>query len=335
MTQTDLSSRKLDHIQLAFESQITSGDSRFYYEPLLSAHPRDSVLIPSVNIAGKTMRAPIWISSMTGGAAKAGEINRLLATVAAEFGLGMGLGSCRPVLEHSPYEKDFHVRKFIGNQPLFANLGIAQLEELFALGKEDSLKRLIGDLEADGLIIHVNPMQEFMQPEGDRFQQSPLETIQRVLDIFDSPVIVKEVGQGMGPTSLKALAALPLEAIDYGAFGGTNFSKLENLRRSEQQQQWLSPLQFVGHTAEEMTHMMEGIHQDLGSDFRCKNIIVSGGIGNFLDGYYHLNKLPISAVYGHAAPFLKMALEGEEVLRQFVEFQISGLAMAYAYLKVK
>jgi len=329
----DSSSRKLDHIQLAFESQLLHSDTRFYYEPLLSAHPLDN--LPEITIANRGMRAPIWISSMTGGAEKAASINQLLAEVAAEFGLAMGLGSCRPVLEGTPFANDFKVRKYIKNQPLFANLGVAQIEELFATGKEDALNRLVGDLEADGLIVHVNPLQEWCQPEGDRFVHTPLDTIKRVLDLLNSAVIVKEVGQGFGPASLKALSELPLEALDYGAFGGTNFSKLENLRRDELDQEWLAPVQFVGHTAVEMTQWINHIVDEKSHNFRCKNIIVSGGITNFLDGYYHLRKLTMPAVYAQASPFLKMALLGEEKLHKFVKNQIEGLKLAYAFLTVK
>lgn len=333
MSTQDSSSRKLDHIQLAFESQLLHSDQRFHYEPLLSAHP--SANLPEITFAGRTMRAPIWISSMTGGAEKAATINQLLAEVAAEFGLGMGLGSCRPVLEGTSFAADFKVRNYIKNQPLFANLGIAQIEELFAAGKSDQLNRLVSDLEADGLIVHVNPLQEWCQPEGDRFKQSPLDTIKRVLDVIDSAVIVKEVGQGFGPASLRALSELPLEALDYGAFGGTNFSKLENLRREELEQEWMAPVQFIGHSAAEMTDWMMEILDNQTTHYRCKHLLVSGGITNYLDGYYHLRKLPVPSLYAQASPFLKMALLGEEKLHQYVNNQIEGLKMAYAYLTVK
>jgi isopentenyl-diphosphate delta-isomerase len=146
---------------------------------------------------------------------------------------------------------------------------------------------------------------------------------------------VKEVGQGFGPASISALAALPLEALDYGAFGGTNFSKLENLRRTELEQEWLAPMQFVGHSAEEMTGWVNGIVEKNPENFHCKHIIVSGGISNYLDGYYHLSKLKRSSVYAQASPFLKMALLGEEKLNNFVKHQVEGLKMAYAFLTVK
>jgi isopentenyl-diphosphate delta-isomerase len=118
----------------------------------------------------------------------------------------------------------------MGDQPLYINLGIAQIEQLLNNNDSVRIKELINKLDADGLIIHVNPMQEWLQPEGDRFRQSPIDTIKRVIDIADFKIIVKEVGQGMGPASLKSLLALPLEAIDFAANGGTNFALLEILR---------------------------------------------------------------------------------------------------------
>ena len=334
MTKSTISSRKLDHIQLAFESQLSDADHRFYYEPMLSAHPEFSA-IPTVDIAGTTMQVPLWISSMTGGAEKAGKINLLLAEVCKAYGLGMGLGSCRPVLENSEYSKDFEIRKYIGDQPLFANLGIAQIEELIANNQLQALVDMVHRLEANGLIIHVNPLQEWMQPEGDRFALSPIDTVKRVLDFVDFPIIVKEVGQGFGPKSLSALLQLPLAALDYGAFGGTNFSKLENLRRESLERTLLEPVQHVGHTAHEMTGWVNQLHASLGDKVLCDKIIVSGGVSTFLDGYYHLQKLSMPALYAQASPFLKYALEGEAALHQFVEAQIKGLALSYTYLTLK
>jgi isopentenyl-diphosphate delta-isomerase len=218
---------------------------------------------------------------------------------------------------------------------LFANLGIAQIEELIALNQLQKLVDMVHRLEANGLIIHVNPLQEWMQPEGDRFALSPLETVKRVLDAVDFPIIVKEVGQGFGPKSLAALLQLPIAALDYGAFGGTNFSKLENLRRESVERTLLEPVQHVGHTAIEMTDWVNQLHASLGNKVLCEKIIVSGGVSTFLDGYYHLQKLSMPALYAQASPFLKYALEGETALHQFVEAQIKGLALAYTYLTLK
>lgn len=281
------------------------------------------------------MNAPWWISSMTGGAEKAGNINANLAKAACKYGLGMGLGSCRPVLEQTESAADFKIRPLMGDQPLFANLGIAQLEELFQNNQSVKIIELIKTLEADGLIIHVNPLQEWFQPEGDVFQFSAIDTIKRCIDAFDFPLMVKEVGQGMGPKSLRALLELPLEAVDYGAFGGTNFAVLENLRASGvRAEEWI-PATRVGHNAEEMSQWICDFHQHGDLKIQAKNIIVSGGIKSFLDGYYHLIKVPHNVMYAQASPFLKYALLGEEPLFEYIESQLHGLAMSYSYLSLK
>ena len=125
---TQTSDRKKDHIELAFESVVANQDSRFYYEPLFSGHPQGE--LEPVHFAGKQMKAPLWVSSMTGGTKEAGIINKNLARACGQFGLGMGLGSCRIILKDDEYLPDFQLRKEMGDYPLYANLGVAQLEEL-------------------------------------------------------------------------------------------------------------------------------------------------------------------------------------------------------------
>lgn len=334
MSDQSLHTRKLDHIQLAFQSQLAEQDSRFYYEPLFSPSPVAGC-IPPMQLAGKIMQFPLWISSMTGGAELAADINKNLAIACKEFGLGMGLGSCRPVLVDANNAGDFAVRKYIGNQPLYANLGIAQIEELFLSGEELKIANLVDLLEADGLIIHVNPLQEWFQPEGDVFKKSPIDTIKRVLDKFHFPIMVKEVGQGFGPKSLNELMKLPLEAVDFGAFGGTNFSVLESLRRSDVKKDSWKCATHVGHTAVEMAQwVVESLEKNPG-EIKAKSIIVSGGVQSFLDGYYYLKTIPHKTMYAHASLFLKYALQGEQELLEFVESQIKGLEMAQTYLTVK
>lgn len=334
MNDSSLSSRKADHIELAFAAQTAEADARFYYEPVQVGHPSGDHLWAALPVANRIQQVPWWISSMTGGEARAASINERLAKAAAKFGLGMGLGSCRPVLVDPQTRRDFAVRRFIGDQPLFANLGIAQLEELVAQGQLARVTEMVNSLEADGLIVHINPLQEWVQPEGDRLKQAPLDTLKRVMDALDMPIIAKEVGQGFGPKSLKALMDLPLEAVDFGAFGGTNFSLIEAMRSGESDREGLRPVASVGHTAEEMGNWIIDWTRD-GWKPQAKQIIVSGGIQSFLDGYYHIKRLPGSVMYAQASAFLKPALESQEALDAFCEWQIKGLTMAHQYLELR
>jgi isopentenyl-diphosphate delta-isomerase len=288
-----------------------------------------------VKFLGKTMKAPIWVSSMTGGTQLAGQINRNLAKVCREFGLGMGLGSCRPILESDEHFADFDMREIIGDDlPFYANIGIAQLEEMVLNDDISLVEQLIVKLRADGLIIHVNPLQEWLQPEGNLFSQPPIDTIRSFLEMTSYPVIVKEVGQGMGPESLKALLELPLAAIEMAAFGGTNFAKVELLRSDEFKQNYYGPVSRIGHDAFEMTDMINTLVHDKVS-VRCGHIIISGGISSFLDGYYLINRCKLPAIYGQASGFLKYASQSYDELKKFVEYQVEGIKLANAYFVIK
>lgn len=327
--------RKKDHIDLAFRARSGPDeiDRRFYYEPLMAAHP--DMDLPPFRFLGKTLRAPMWVSSMTGGTRLAGQINRNLAQACREFGLGMGLGSCRPLLENDDHLADFDVRGVIGEElPLYANLGIAQIENMVLDGDIAPAETLVRKLNSDGLIIHVNPLQEWLQPEGDPFSQPPIDTIRSFLEMTEIPVIVKEVGQGLGPESLKALLELPLEAIETAAYGGTNFARIELMRTDETRQQYYEPVSHIGHDAFEMTEMINKLVKGQ-VNVRCKQIIVSGGITSFLDGYYLINRCKLPAIYGQASGFLKYAAQSYEALRKYIAYQVEGLKLASAYFVLK
>lgn len=330
-------SRKQDHIELAFKSRVESGelDGRFYYEPMLAAHPAAGSL-SSFSFLGLTLRAPMWVSSMTGGTALAGTINRNLARACAEFGMGMGLGSCRQLLYSDEHLADFDMRDTIGaGLPLYANLGVAQVEQLLEKKEAGRIGDLLATLRADGLIVHVNPLQEAMQPEGDLFKRPPLDTLRELLEIPELKVIVKEVGQGFGPESLRALLQLPLEAVEFAAAGGTNFAKLELLRSDPEKQMIFEKIAAVGHSAAEMTGWLNAALADLGPKAQVKHAIISGGVRDFLDGYYLIRKSELRAVYGQASGFLQHARGEYEALRTYVQAQLRGLELAYAFLKVK
>jgi len=330
------SSRKKDHIQLAFESQVGAKnlDQRFFYEPMLSGHPKGLKGYPAAFL-GKQLSAPIWVSSMTGGTELAGKINLNLAKACEEFGLGMGLGSCRALLESDEYLHDFNVREHIGDQPLYANLGIAQIEHLLEKGKLDQITNLIAKLQADGLIIHVNPMQEWLQPEGDQINNPPIDTIREVVDALDLSFIVKEVGQGIGYESLKALLQLPIDAIEFAASGGTNFSLLELLRADQDIKDSFDPMAYIGHSTIEMVGMINSLIDELNYKAQCRSFIISGGVQSFLDGYYLMETLQHKSIYGQASAMLKYAAKDYDSLRNFVSRQIEGLSFASSYLRVK
>ena len=324
--------RKHEHIELAFRSQTTAVevDPRFAYEPLLSGHPTD--LVPK-SFLGKTFRTPIWACSMTGGTQNAKRINENIAPVCKDFGMGMGLGSCRVLLKNDTHLEDFKVRKYIGHaQPLYANLGIAQIDRLLSTDTTDDIARLVEKLDADGLIIHVNPLQEWLQPEGDRILRPAIDIIENFIERTEIPLIIKEVGQGMGPQSLKRLLQLPLQAIEFGAFGGTNFSKVELQRSDKRDFDTYTPLTLIGHTAEQMVDAVNELSHIV--DMQCQQLIISGGIHNFLDGYYLMKKSGLPAIYGQASAILRFARKSYDALYSYIEMQSKGLALAEAFLRI-
>lgn len=325
--------RKLAHIDLTLEAQISSvlKDKRFNYEPLFEAHPGPGTGPKHIQFLDKQMKAPIWVSSMTGGTGPARHINQNLARGVGEFGLGMGLGSCRSLLDDDKHFEDFNLRPLIGQQPLYANLGIAQVEQALLNNTWDKVERMVDKLKADGLIIHLNPMQEWFQPEGDLLTRSPLESIDAVLAKNCFPIIVKEVGQGMGPKSLEALMNRNLKAIEFGAFGGTNFSRLEQLRQ-DKQKVGFKEMALVGHTAEEMVKYVNNILAKKSDSIKCNNFIISGGIQTALQGYHLTQTCGGNSVYGQAKVMLMAAKGDYETFQKFLRSELEGLSMAEKYL---
>lgn len=330
-----MQNRKKDHINQAFNARVEKdeADKRFNYEPLLAAHPVNK--LAPFSFAGKTMRLPLWISSMTGGTKQAGVINRNLARSCNEFGLGMGVGSCRVLLQDERHLPDFDLRHIVGDaSPFYANLGIAQLEQLIEEKALDKISKLIELLKADGIIIHINPFQEAFQPEGEVFKRPPIDTLQEFLEITDERVIVKEVGQGMGPESIKRLLHLPIEAIEFGALGGTNFTLLELLRSQENELTAFEAFGKIGHTAEEMTEMVNEIVSK-SNTYKCKQVIISGGIKHILDGYYLQQKSKLTSVIGMGSALLKVASGEYEELRNYLQQVERSYQLASTYLRIR
>lgn len=315
--------RKKDHINLAIKSvpeyQFDLNDT--HYEPLFSSHIEP---LKSTEFLGESFDLPLWISSMTGGTALAEKINENLALACAEFGLGMGLGSCRPLLESNERLADFDIRGFMPARPLYTNFGIAQLEELIDENNLSKIDKITEKLSANGIIIHVNPLQEWAQPEGDQYKRPAIETIETVLNTSKYPIIVKEVGQGFGPKSLETLVKLPLAAIELAGFGGTNFTILEQARHPESESGKYGikeTMAHVGHTPEQMIYWLNNIAEkcDL-EQIKCKNIIISGGVKDPLLGMSLMKSLDseFNCVFGMASQVLKYSMGEYSELRDYL-----------------
>lgn len=223
--------RKADHIRINLEEDVVSGLTtglehyRFVHQALPELN-LDAVDL-SQNLFGRTVHAPILISSMTGGTDEAGRINRILAEAAQEMRVVMGVGSQRAALENDTVAETFRVRKYAPNIVLLANLGAVQLNYGYTI---DHCRRAVDMIEADALILHLNALQEAVQPEGDTQFAGLADKIAEVCSVMSVPVIAKEVGWGISERAAKLLADAGVAAIDVAGAGGTSWSQVEKFR---------------------------------------------------------------------------------------------------------
>lgn len=180
----------------------------------------------SLDLWGRRLRAPLLISSMTGGVSEAGQVNRSLATAAQHHRVALGLGSGRVLLERPEVIDSFRVRDLAPDALVLANIGAVQLRTY----RPDDCARLVERCEADALIVHLNAVQEAVQPGGDTAFAGVLDAVEELVAQLDVPVVVKEVGFGLGPDDVAALAAVGVAGIDVAGAGGTNWARVEGHR---------------------------------------------------------------------------------------------------------
>jgi len=180
----------------------------------------------STELAGKPLSAPLFVTGMTGGTTEAREINRGIARVAGELGLGFGLGSQRAMLERPELTDTYQVRDVAPDIPVAGNLGIVQV----ASASTDEIRAMLARLDADVLCVHLNPAQELLQPEGDRRFSGTAEALGRLVDALEIPVIVKETGAGISRETAARLVEIGIRWCDVAGLGGTSWPGVELLR---------------------------------------------------------------------------------------------------------
>ena len=225
-------SRKADHIRICLEEsvqcqQVTNGleHYRFAHCCLPELNPEDVNI--GTNFLGKYLAAPLLISSMTGGTEQAGIINERLAKVAQHYKIAMGVGSQRVAVEKPQVAHTFAIRKFAPDVLLFANLGAVQLNYDYGL---DQCLKIVDILEADALILHLNPLQECIQPSGDTKFRGILDKIETLCSKLPVPVVAKEVGNGISGVMAQKLLSVGVTAIDVSGCGGTSWAMVESER---------------------------------------------------------------------------------------------------------
>lgn len=227
--------RKDDHIKINLErdvrSALTTGLEKIHFThealPELNLDEVDTGL----TLFGKRLKAPILVSSMTGGTEDAGDINMRLARAAQECGIAMGVGSQRAAIEKPGLAASFQVRRAAPEILLFANLGAVQLNYGYSV---DECRKAVEMIEADALYLHLNPLQEAVQHGGDGNWKGLAKKIETICKTLPVPVIAKEVGWGISEKTARILAECGVSAIDVAGAGGTSWSQVEMYRAPDE-----------------------------------------------------------------------------------------------------
>lgn len=232
-----ISERKKDHVKFTLDEHTQYGQSTGFekYQFVHNALPEVDVneISTDADLLGRSFSFPLFISSMTGGYAAAGQVNSIIAEFCAHKNLPFGVGSQRAMLEDESLTETFSiVRKKAPNAFICSNIGGAQLIGNIESGK---IRRMIDSIEADAVIVHLNPLQELMQPEGDRNFKGVLEGIEHLVSAISIPVIVKETGAGISQHVAKRLLNAGVQVIDVAGAGGTSWAKVENQRDSNEE----------------------------------------------------------------------------------------------------
>ncbi|MBS3028137.1 MAG: type 2 isopentenyl-diphosphate Delta-isomerase [Dolichospermum sp. DET50] len=318
-TSAQTQNRKADHIRICLEDnvqspEITTGLEKYRFTHVCLPELDGKDIDVSTTFLEKHLNAPLLISSMTGGTEQAGIINRRLAEVAQKYKLAMGVGSVRVAVEKPQVADTFAVRKYAPDILLFANLGAVQLNYQYGI---DECLRIIDITEADALILHINPLQEFIQPRGDTNFLGLLDKIQDLCIKLPVPVIAKEVGNGISATMAEKLIAAGVQAIDVAGAGGTSWALVEGERAETSLQRRLG--QTFGDWGIPTADCITSIRT------HDPNIplIASGGLRHGLDV---AKAIALGAdIAGLAMPFLKAAAVSEAAVVELTEILIAEI----------
>lgn len=308
---SDTETRKADHLDLCATDQVAFQGKTNLLEAVDLVHDALPELVIdhidlTTSFVGRTLRAPVVIAAMTGGVDRAREVNRALASVAEEHGIGFGFGSMRPLLTEGN-DKGYRVRDVAPTATLLANIGVVQARE----ASTQALADMVGTTDCNALCVHLNPAQEVVQPGGDTDFTGGLDTLQRLVEELAVPVIVKETGCGLSRSVGRRLVARGVKWVDVGGAGGTSWVGVETLRAraatrtlGERFWDWGIP------TAASVAQLA-----DLGL-----GIVATGGVGHGLD---IARALALGATCGGMArPFLMAHNQGGRALASEVAAQV-------------
>lgn len=304
--------RKADHLRICLEEDVqfrrnTNGFDRYRFLHACLPELDYNDINLSTTFLGKPLGSPFLISSMTGGTEQAKTINYRLAEVAQTYKLAMGVGSQRIAVEKPEVADTFAVREIAPDILLFANLGAVQLNYTYGI---DECLRVVDILQADALILHLNPLQECIQTNGDKNFKGLLDKIATICKKISVPVIAKEVGNGISPQMARYLVEAGVSAIDVAGAGGTSWAKVESERATNAMQRQLG--QTFADWGIPTAECLVGIRH-LYPEIPA---IASGGLRNGLDA---AKAIALGAdLVGLAFPFLQTASESPEAIDNLV-----------------
>lgn len=311
--------RKADHLRVCLEDdvqchQTTTGLERYRFTHCCLPELDRSEIDLSTTFLGKPLKAPLLISSMTGGTELARVINRRLAEVAQHYRLAMGVGSQRVAIENPEVRSTFAVRAIAPDILLLANLGAVQLNYSYGI---DECLRVVEWLEADALILHLNPLQECVQTKGDTNFKGLLAKIQTLCQKLPVPVIAKEVGNGISAPMAQKLIEAGVSALDVAGAGGTSWARVESERATDPLQRRLGET-FAdwGLPTAECISSIRTVAAEI-------PLIASGGLRNGLDVAKAIALG--SDLAGLALPFLQAAADSEAALHALSDALIAEI----------
>ncbi|RED60324.1 type 2 isopentenyl-diphosphate Delta-isomerase [Cohnella lupini] len=316
---TDIERRKKEHIEICLNEDVEgrgegTGFDRYRLRHLALPEIDYSAIDTTTEFLGRRLKTPLMVSSMTGGTEEASRINLRLAETAERRGWAMGLGSLRAAIEQPSNAESFKVRKFAPNIPLLANLGAVQLN--YGYGIEEC-RRAVDWTEADGLVLHLNGLQEVFQSGGDVDFSGLLRKIERLCRESSFPIGVKEVGFGIDGETARRLTDIGVAFIDVAGAGGTSWIEVEKYRSADEvRRSAAKAFQDWGMPTAECI-------KEVRAELRDGRIIASGGMMNGVDAAMAIALGANVVSFGRAllAPALQV---GEELERLFerIEFEL-------------
>ena len=310
--------RKKEHLRVALSKEAQFGkvgfDTLRFVHNALPEIDFDKIDTSTVFL-GKKVNYPFFISCMTGGVKDGEKINQNLATAAQKYKIPMGVGSQRIAIEEPQLAKQFLVRDLAPDIPLLANVGLVELNYGFGLAE---FQKIVDMICADALVVHLNPIQEIIQPEGERNWENLLPKLEKLVKKLSVPVIIKEVGFGLSGDVVKRLYSIGIRIFDTAGWGGTNWALVEGYRGKADKR--LGEL-FAnwGIPTSESIKMCYGFKSKIGSKKERDSVVILGS-GGVRCGIDIAKALALGAdLAGIAAPFAKAALKSQKATEALIE----------------